>query len=83
MTQEYPVCGPREPVFARMRGLGFSMSNWSDKYWTSGDGIQVQIYGAGSRARVSRMGNDPTTDCELAQLSECLDKIRAKANEPA
>ena len=72
--QQYPVGGPREPVYALMRGLGFSMSNWSDKFWHSADGIEVSIYGAGSMARILKPSQD---ECELDVLGERIDALRA------
>lgn len=71
----YPIGGPREPVYTLMRGLGFSMSNWSDKFWNSADGIEVSIYGAGSKARIS-LADAPRGECELGQLSERIDALR-------
>ncbi len=73
--QQYPVGGPREPVYALMRNLGFSMSNWSDKFWHSADGIEVSIYGAGSMAHISR-NKEPHGECELDNLPARLDAIR-------
>ena len=73
--QQFPVGGPREPVYALMRNLGFSMSNWSDKFWRSADGIEVSIYGAGSMARLSLAG-EVKGECELSHLSERLDAVR-------
>ena len=73
--QKYPVGGPREPVYALMRRLGFSESNWSDKFWRSADGIEVSIYGAGSMARVS-LKDEPKGECELGKLAERLDELR-------
>ena len=55
VTMQYPVGGKREPVYALMRGLGFSESKLSDKFWNSADGIEVSIYGAGSMARHSEV----------------------------
>lgn len=72
--QQYPVGGPREPVYALMRGLGFSMSKWSDKFWNSADGIEVSIFGTGSMARI---GND---ECALDNLAERIDAIRQQKN---
>lgn len=74
-TQQYPVGGPREPVYALMRNLGLSESNWSDKFWRSADGIEVAIFGAGSMARYSLAGV-PKGECELAKLSERLNALR-------
>jgi hypothetical protein len=76
--KRFPVCGPRQPVYDFMRGLGFSMSNWSDKHWNAADGIQVQIYGAGSMARVYRK-DEKATDCELDSLAEQIHAIRQPA----
>lgn len=73
--QQYPVGGPRQPVYDLMRGLGFSMSNWSDKFWKSADGIEVSIYGAGSMARVS-LKDVPHGECELGQLRERIAALR-------
>ncbi len=73
--QQYPVGGPREPVYALMRGLGFSMSNWSDKFWNSADMIEVSIYGAGSMARTSVRGK-PKGECELGKLAEHINVLR-------
>lgn len=68
--QQYPAGGPREPVYALMRGLGFAMSNWSDKFWRSADGLEVSIYGAGSMART------PWGECEMDNLAEQVEALR-------
>jgi hypothetical protein len=72
---QYPVGGPREPVYALMRDLGFSESNWSDKFWCGADGVEVSIYGAGSMGRISFAGV-PHGECELGQLSERVSALR-------
>jgi hypothetical protein len=72
---EFPVGGPREPVYDLMRRLGFTESNWSDKSWRSADGIYVMIYGAGSMARVS-LEDIPKGECKLADLSDHIALIR-------
>ena len=55
---QYPVGGPREPVYALMRSLGLSESNWSDKVWHGAGGVKVSIYGdLGPKRRVSIAGN--------------------------
>lgn len=74
-TRKYPVGGARGPVYALMRGLGFSMSNWSDKFWRSADGIDVSIFGTGSMARITFAGQ-AKGECELDQLSERIDALR-------
>jgi hypothetical protein len=71
----YPVGGPREPVFALMRRLGFSESKWSDKFWSSADGIEVSIFGAGSMARIAR-GEVFSEECKLDNLRERIDALR-------
>lgn len=73
--KQYPVGGSREAVYALMRRLGFSMSNWSDKFWHSADGIDVAIFGAGSRARISLAG-DPRGECDLDNLPEQIAALR-------
>ena len=73
---QYPAGGPREPVYALMRNLGFSMSNWSDKFWNSADGIEVSIYGAGSMARISLAGK-AKGETELDKLNERVAELRA------
>ena len=72
---QYPAGGPRKPVYALMRSLGFSMSNWSDKFWHSADGIEVSIYGAGSRARLS-LADVPCGEYEIGQLRGAVDALR-------
>ena len=76
MTQQYPVGGPREPVYALMRGLGFSMAKFSDKTWTSADKITVQIYGTGSMARITDEAHVGAVECELDGLVDRLDTLR-------
>ncbi len=71
---QFPVGGPRQPVYDLMRQLGFSESNWSDKVWRSADGLEVTIYGAGSMARVLH-GND-RGECKLDDLGSHIRSIR-------
>ena len=72
---KYPVGGPREPVYALMRGLGFSESNWSDKFWNSADGIEVSIFGTGSMAQI-KLNRAVVGDCRLDNLSEYINWLR-------
>jgi hypothetical protein len=74
-TRKYPPFGPREPVYALMRGLGFSMSNWSDKFWQSPDKIEVSIFGAGSKARISLAG-EARGECAMDELSGRIGALR-------
>jgi hypothetical protein len=76
MTQQYPVGGRREAVYDLMRGLGFSMAKFSDKTWTSADKITVQIYGAGSMARITDDAHIGTVECELDGLADRLETLR-------
>lgn len=75
MTQKYPVGGQREPVYALMRGLGFAMSGWSDKFWYDANGLEVQIFGAGSRARLGTRVQS-YGECDLDNLSERVATLR-------
>jgi hypothetical protein len=72
---EYPVGGPREPVYALMRGLGFTMARGTDKIWTSADKLEVHIYGAGSMALI-KAGDQHIGECELGKLAERIDELR-------
>ena len=74
--QKYPVGGERQPVYDLMRGLGFSMAKFSDKTWTSADKITVQIYGAGSMARITDDAHIGAVECELDNLAERIDSLR-------
>lgn len=74
--QHYPVGGPREPVYALMRGLGFSMAKFSDKTWTSVDKITVQIYGSGSMARITDEAHTGPVECDLDSLPERIASLR-------
>lgn len=75
--KQFPVCGPRQPVYDFMRSLGFKMSNWSDKQWIAADDIQVQIYGSGSMARIYVNAGEKTIECELDELADMLEEIRS------
>lgn len=76
IDMQYPCGGPREPVYALMRGLGFSMAKFSDKTWTSADKITVQIYGAGSMARITDEAHIGTVECDLDSLPDRIDCLR-------
>lgn len=74
--QQYPAGGPREPVYALMRSLGFSMATFGDKTWTSADKITVHIYGAGSMARITDEAHIGAVECALDELAERIDTLR-------
>ena len=77
MTEkQYPIGGPRKPVYDLMRGLGFSMAQFGDKTWTSADKITVQIYGTGSMARITDEAHIGAVECELDKLAERIDSLR-------
>lgn len=50
----FPVGGPRDAVYRHLQQRGFVMSDYSDKAWTRHDGMRIDIYGAGSMARMTR-----------------------------
>lgn len=74
--KQYPVGGPREPVYSLLRGLGFSMARFSDKTWNSADGIEVHIYGAGSMARITDKAHIGVVECDLDSLVERIGSLR-------
>ena len=74
--RQYPAGGPREPVHTLMRELGFAMSKFSDKTWTSADKITVQIYGAGSMARITDGAG--AIECNLEGLAERINSLRQR-----
>lgn len=53
MTEQFPVAGPRQPVYDYLQRLGFTQSAHSDKFWSRGD-VSAHIYGAGSMVRVGK-----------------------------
>lgn len=77
---QFPVNGPRKPVYSLMRDLGFAMSNWSDKFWQSADKIEVAIFGAGSMAKVSVAGVS-RGEVPLDKLAAEISTIRLAENK--
>ena len=80
MTEKhFPAGGPRQAVFDHLRSLGFTMeSGLGDKNWISRDGIGVQVYGAGSMARITDK-NDilmSAVECQMDDLAYRIDCIR-------
>ena len=67
----FPPGGPRQPVYDFLRDLQFTMSPFSDKHWTRLDGIELDLYGAGSMARVYVNGT-AYQDCPLADVAEAI-----------
>lgn len=63
---DFPVGGPRLPVYHYLQRLGFTMSAWSDKAWRRADGKRAQLFGAGSMVSID--GND----MPLADLADYL-----------
>jgi hypothetical protein len=65
--KNFPVGGPRQPVYDFLTSKGFVMSNWSDKAWSRpSDGVEVRVYGAGSMAQVTK-GGTLLVDAPLAE----------------
>lgn len=55
--KKFPVGGERQAVYDFMRDHGFVMSKWSDKVWSRADGVDANIYGAGSMLQLTKGGS--------------------------
>jgi hypothetical protein len=78
--QEFPVGGPREPVYAALRSRQFKQSNWSDKHWSRLDGVAADIYGAGSKLRVCK-GEKEIADLPMAEALAAIDAMDANSSD--
>lgn len=74
--KNFPVGGPREPVYNFLRDHGFVMARYSDKLWTRADGLEVTVYGTGSMARIHNKDGKIIAD---APLAEALAKVKLAA----
>jgi hypothetical protein len=74
-TIQFPICGPRKPVYDALRGRGFVASGWSDKWWKRHDGIEACVYGAGSRLMI-RKGTEQLFDGPMADVLADLDRMK-------
>ena len=75
---EFQVGGAREMVYNFLRNHGFMMSRWSDKVWARVDGVTVNVYGAGSMARINDKDGKLLVD---APLAEAVAKVRWTTKE--
>jgi hypothetical protein len=67
----FPIGGPRQPVYDFLKAHGFTMQSGGDKRWKRADGVEVHIYGSGSRAQVNKDGQK-IADGRLAEVVEAL-----------
>ena len=66
--EQFPVGGPRQPVYDFVRAHGFVIPcKWSDKIWTRHDGMEVQIYNTGSWGRIIDKDSNLVADGPLAE----------------
>ena len=72
---DFPVGGNRQDVYDFLHSNGFIMSAWTDKHWWRADGVQLHLYGSGSKARISGSDGNILID---APLSEAVEAITAK-----
>jgi hypothetical protein len=64
--EQFPVGGPREPVYSFLRQHCYMMSRHSDKAWKRADGVELHLYGAGSMAQITKDGK-VLADAPLAE----------------
>jgi hypothetical protein len=60
----FPVGGSRQPVYEFLSANGFTAAHGNDKEWVRADGLELHLYGAGSRA-IIRKGYDTLADDAL------------------
>lgn len=72
--EPFPIGGPREPVYDALRSRGFAMVPFGDKHWTRRGGLEVHIYGTGSRLRVHRRGK-LICDSKMAESLAFIDNL--------
>jgi hypothetical protein len=73
-TVQFPVCGPRRPVYDALKQRQFRQSTWSDKAWTRLDGLAAHVYGAGSRLLLHR-GGERLADGPMAEVLALIDQM--------
>lgn len=79
-VQEFPIGGSRQLVYDALRSRQFKQSEFSDKHWKRLDGLEVNIYGTGSRLLV-RKGADKICDLPMAEALAVIDEMDAAANK--
>lgn len=72
MNEQFPIGGPRQPVYEALRNRGFVKQNFGDKHWTRADGLDAHIYGTGSRLRITK-GQQDIADGPMAEILEMID----------
>lgn len=77
--QDFPIGGPREPVYAALRSRQFKMGNFGDKHWTRLDGLEVNIHGAGSQLLLRR-GGEQLADGPMADVLSTIDALAEVPN---
>ena len=65
--EQFPIGGPREPVYNFVKAHGFVIRGWGDKEWKRHDGVHLHIYGTGSMARIYDRDNQLLADGPLAE----------------
>jgi hypothetical protein len=74
MATEFPIGGPRKVVYDALKSRGFTMSNWSDKFWSNGT-VEARVYGSGSRLQIVQ--SESTIDD--GPMGEVLDRLDLQA----
>lgn len=64
--EQFPVGGPRQPVYNFLQRNGFIMSRNNDKCWMRADGVELHLYGTGSMARIFNKEGKVLADEALA-----------------
>ncbi len=73
----FPVGGPRQPVYDALRTRGFVMCRFGDKQWNRRDGLEVHVYGAGSRLMVFDHKREELADGPMAESLKRIDDLDA------
>ena len=65
--EQFPIGGPRQPVYDFVKAHGFVIRGWGDKEWKRHDGMTLHIYGVGSMARIFDGSGKLVADAPLAE----------------
>jgi glycerophosphoryl diester phosphodiesterase len=76
----FPIGGSRQAVYDALRVRGFVLSNWTDKWWNRRDGLEVHVYGSGSRLSVHR-DKEQVTDGLMADSLARIDEMDRELSE--
>ena len=66
----FPVGGSRQAVYDFLKANGFVMQPNGDKHWKRADGVELHVYGAGSRARIFDKDGNQLANGKLAAVVE-------------